>query len=312
MTTPPPTWSLRAATTEDIPAIVDVINAASVAEGGQADSTIEEIRDEWRDPHFDPATDAWVAIDESGAIVGHQSAFDFQRADHATIDGYVAPSATGRGIGQAMVRAAEARVIEAVAKPVIEIHSTVGGRNDRGHTLFEGEGYRLVRQFLRMEIEHHAPPATPDWPEGISARSFVRGQDEAATHAAVTEAMSDHWGSAPVPLDEWLRTRIEVDTFDPSLWLLAFEGDTVAGVALCRKRPDIAWVNTLAVRRAWRGRGLGMALLHHAFATFYDRGEHRVGLGVDSQSLTGATRLYERAGMRTTERYDTFGKTIER
>ena len=29
------------------------------------------------------------------------------------------------------------------------------------------------------------------------------------------------------------------------------------------------------------------------------RGERRVGLGVDAESPTGATRVYERAGMRT-------------
>ena len=43
--------------------------------------------------------------------------------------------------------------------------------------------------------------------------------------------------------------------------------------------------------------GLGLALLHHTFREFYKRGKERVGLGVDATSLTGATRLYERAGM---------------
>jgi hypothetical protein len=38
-------------------------------------------------------------------------------------------------------------------------------------------------------------------------------------------------------------------------------------------------------------------MLHHTFAQFYQRGIRKVGLGVDGQSLTGATRLYEKAGM---------------
>lgn len=41
-----------------------------------------------------------------------------------------------------------------------------------------------------------------------------------------------------------------------------------------------------------------MALLHTAFAEIHRRGIPRVELGVDSESPTGATRLYERAGMR--------------
>jgi ribosomal protein S18 acetylase RimI-like enzyme len=52
------------------------------------------------------------------------------------------------------------------------------------------------------------------------------------------------------------------------------------------------------VRRPWRRRGIALALLHHAFRELAARGKPRAGLGVDSESLTGATRLYERAGMR--------------
>jgi ribosomal protein S18 acetylase RimI-like enzyme len=52
------------------------------------------------------------------------------------------------------------------------------------------------------------------------------------------------------------------------------------------------------VRRPWRQRGLGLALLLQSFRAFHERGENRVGLGVDSANETGATRLYERAGMR--------------
>ena len=48
----------------------------------------------------------------------------------------------------------------------------------------------------------------------------------------------------------------------------------------------------------WRKRGLGLALLRQAFAEFYRHGWTQVGLDVDSESETGATRLYERAGMR--------------
>ena len=60
----------------------------------------------------------------------------------------------------------------------------------------------------------------------------------------------------------------------------------------------------------WRKRGLGLALLLQAFNEFYQRGDRTVGLGVDAQSLTGATRLYEKAGMHVTRRYDTYEKVI--
>ena len=44
--------------------------------------------------------------------------------------------------------------------------------------------------------------------------------------------------------------------------------------------------------------GLGEGLLRTAFATLHARGLRRVGLGVDAENVTGALRLYERAGMR--------------
>jgi ribosomal protein S18 acetylase RimI-like enzyme len=69
-------------------------------------------------------------------------------------------------------------------------------------------------------------------------------------------------------------------------------------------------VYDLGVGRAWRGRGIGEALLRHAFGVFHTRGFRLVGLGVDSQNLTGATRLYERAGMRIERQYDVYAKGL--
>jgi hypothetical protein len=47
-----------------------------------------------------------------------------------------------------------------------------------------------------------------------------------------------------------------------------------------------------------------------AFGDFYDAGRRRVSLGVDAQSLTGATRLYERAGMHPERRHVFYEKVL--
>ncbi len=75
-------------------------------------------------------------------------------------------------------------------------------------------------------------------------------------------------------------------------------------------RPPTAWVNILAVRRPWRRQGLGMALLRQAFGEFYRRGIRQVALGVDAENITGATRLYARAGMRVTRQYARYEKML--
>ena len=69
---------------------------------------------------------------------------------------------------------------------------------------------------------------------------------------------------------------------------------------ICRQDsvdPTAGYVAMLGVRRPWRRQGLGEALLAHSFAEFRRRGYTRGTLGVDASSMTGATRLYERAGM---------------
>ena len=72
----------------------------------------------------------------------------------------------------------------------------------------------------------------------------------------------------------------------------------------------MGWVATLGVPRPWRKRGIGLALLRHSFNEFYRRGKRKVGLGVDAQSLTGALRLYESAGMHVHQTFDQYEKEL--
>ena len=117
---------------------------------------------------------------------------------------------------------------------------------------------------------------------------------------------------APVLPEAWEQHTIKRESFDPALWFLALDGDEIAGVVLCYapEEEDIGWVGQLAVRRPWRRRGLGPALLRHAFGEFYQRGRPAVGLGVDAANPSGATRLYERAGMRVVRQFDAYEKEL--
>ena len=105
---------------------------------------------------------------------------------------------------------------------------------------------------------------------------------------------------------------LEGSRYDPSLWTIAWADDEIAGGTICEAGVyDMGWVRSLSVRRPWRRQGLGMALLLNAFRDFHRRGERRVGLGVDAESPTGATRLYERAGMHVVEETAIYRKELE-
>lgn len=96
------------------------------------------------------------------------------------------------------------------------------------------------------------------------------------------------------------------DGFDASLWNLAYEDNEIAGFCLNSIDQGEAWVGELGVLRPWRKKGLGLAFLHHSFGQFYQRGHRSVVLNVDSENLTGATRLYTRAGMHPVEQTNMF------
>ena len=92
--------------------------------------------------------------------------------------------------------------------------------------------------------------------------------------------------------------------------MIAWDGDEVAGFSQNRVRMGIGWVGTIAVRRPWRGKGLGLALMTQTFGEFYKRGMYTIGLGVDAENPTGATRLYQKAGMHPASEHVTYEKEL--
>jgi len=306
----PNDFSFRAPTPDDAEAVVELINICSVAQGGAADFTLPALRGDWDDPGFTLASDAWVAVGPDGQLIGYEQIEVDPDGQGHEIDGYVHPDHEGHGIGTQLLRLAEQRA-RPVSAPGAHMRGAIEATNTAAQQLFTAEGYRAVRHFWRMEIEFDTPPPRPVWPEGIAVRTFVAGRDERATYEAIEQAFEDHWGHTRRPFEEWSRAQLQRPDFDSTLWFLALDGERIAGTALCWPRTEtMAWVRGLGVRRPWRGRGLGMALLRYAFGVFYARGFRSAGLGVDAQSPTGATRLYERAGMRVTERYDTLEKEL--
>lgn len=304
-----PGYTVRPARPDDVVAVHALIVASDIAEFGETDFALAGLRAEWEESDLD--RDILVAIAPDGAVAGYAAVGD---RGHVRIDVevYIHPDHFGRGIGTSLVRRTEARAREHVplAPPAarVVLHNWINALNADACALLEREGFVPVRYFWRMEIELAEPPE-PVWPEGIAVRPFVPGQDERTAYAVVEEAFADHWGHVPRTYEEWAKSRFG-STFEPTLWFLAEVGNAAAGVALCSLAEGVGSVDMLAVRRPWRRRGLGAALLRHAFAAFVRRGIHRIALGVDAASPTGATRLYEAAGMHLAQQYATYGKEL--
>ena len=213
-----------------------------------------------------------------------------------------------------MLRLAEARAVASRGHHAhIALTSRVSQRNGAGISTFEEAGYTQTLSFSMMQIVMAEPPVSPQWAEGIAVRTFMVGQDEQATYEADEEASEDKGYHSPLSLEAWARRmNLHGDFFDPALWYLACDGDRVVGVALCfySQETQTGWVDHLGVRREWRNRGIGTALLLHSLGEFYRRGTRRVKLSVDSHSLTHAPRLYRRAGMQTIQQYHVYRKDL--
>jgi mycothiol synthase len=308
---PPAGFMLRPARHDDIPAIIALMDAFDASFGHAVMSySVEEMENDWRD--LNPETDTWVVYTPDGSLAAYATLNDEGQGQLAA-DGYVHPTWKGLGLGSLLLRLTEARarglIDDAPIGARVALMNNVLIEDEAVRSLLEQASYALARVFWRMRIELAEPPATPVWPAGTRLRRFDPGRDERAVYELVETAFGDHWGHTTRTFEEWL-ARLTIDR-DPSLWFLV-EDDTGALVscALCRSRPEQGWIRTVATARPWRNRGLGRALLLHAFGAFWERGQHTIGLGVDSQSLTGAAHLYESVGMEPEMRIATYEKEL--
>jgi ribosomal protein S18 acetylase RimI-like enzyme len=309
----PPGYIIRAATEDDIPAILALLRDFDTAVMGEVEPlTRDTILGDWSD--LDTRRDTWLVLAPDGLIAGYAKLTDYG-AGRFFADGYVHPTQQGLGIGSTLVAAAEARAATLISTQSTETRlvlvNHVSADSTPARTLLEARGYTFARVYFRMRITLEELPPAPVWPAKISVRGCDGSQaDVQRAYEAVEEGFKDHWEHIPRSFAHWQRQMFS-QPVDPSLWFLAQEGNHVAGAALCQRREDGSGrVNELVVLRPWRRQGLGLALLRHAFTIFYERGVRKVGLGVDGQSLTGAQRLYERAGMHIASRLARYEKEL--
>jgi mycothiol synthase len=298
---------------DDAEAVARLARICEIELYGEAETTLDDVLTEWQDPTYNLATDAWIVLSPEGKIVGANGVF---HREHVRIytGADVHPDYRNRGIGTYLLQQAEARayqhVMEAASGIRVTLNTGASSKNIAAQRLLEKHGFKQVRTFWRMKIELKEVPPAPTWSAGITVRTFTPGM-ERAVFEADEEAFQDHWGHIPGQFEEWEHWTLKREGFDPSLWFLAMDGDEIAGFSLCKDEKEAGgWVHVLGVRRPWRRRGVGLALLHHAFGEFYRRSIRNVYLGVDSQNLTGATRLYERAGMHVVRRNFSYEKEL--
>lgn len=265
-----------------------------------------ELQHEWQLPNFSIAESTY-ALFAGDQLVAYADLWDMQPS-HVRAFGNLAvhPEWRGRGIEDRLmtwlIETSKRNLARAPRQARVTLVMSADSRLADLCAIYERHGMRHIRSYYQMRLEMEAPPPQPTLPEGITVRTFVKGQDDRAVFEALDEAFQDHYGHISGQFEMFEHYMLKSPLSDFSMWYLAVAGDQIAGVCLCSKYipedRELGWIEDLAVRRPYRKQGLGLALLQTAFGEFYRRGYRKVGLGVDAQNLTGALRLYERAGMR--------------
>jgi len=296
------TLTLRPARWSDVEAVAKLTHDVAAMEGDALFvMTADELANAWKEDGFNVERDVFIVETRDGRMVGSEEFYSEDGRRKLRADGCVHPEFRGMGIGSALLEKMDerAQVELELAEPDgrVVIQSMFNNKDKTGHDLLRNHGYSPVRYFWRMEIQLHEAPETAIFPDGIELRPFIKEEHASAVWEADNEIFHDHWGSHEWTLEAWSHDKFGNPNFDPTLWLIAWDGDEIAGFSQNRMRQGIGWVGTIGVRRAWRNKGLGISLLLQTFDKFYQRGVTAIGLGVDSANLTGATRVYERAGM---------------
>ena len=298
----PEGYRARPASEDDLEQMAAVANAYDLADFGHADTEVEHLRDSWHERGFDAERDTWLVLDPDGTV----AAFGLVEPTPGPIlesFGRVRPEHRARGLGTFLVASMEARAAE---RPGVErLHNGITATDAAARAILEGRGYELVRYFWHMERDLGVAE-TLAVPAGFQIRPAEEA-DERAAWSAIAEAFIDHWSWESEPFEDWiafLRSAGE-------RVLVAVEGSEVAGAVTFRAMTGVGWVGELGVRRPWRGRGLGESLLRHAFAALAELGVGAARLNVDADNKTGATRLYERAGMHVRREWLVYEKRLE-
>ncbi len=307
------TLTLRAPGRDEVGAITALVNELGQSLHGE-DHTDEAHVDIWfTAASMDPERDVLVAENGDGGLDGAAAIID-PAEDHAVLwlRMYLHPERGSAELGDRLLVPLERRARELGTDRSL-IHAGCASLDLAAHELFERHGYRIARHFFRMVIDLDAPPPAPVWPDGFEVRTVDVERDLELVHQTDEEVFADNWVSVRTSFADWSHYMTSIH-FDPSLWFLAWAGDEIAGVSLCNPQQGgdtgLGWVNVLGVRRPWRRQGLARALLLHSFGEFHRRGLKRAGLGVDTDSTTGALRLYEQVGMRVVRQFDVWEKPV--
>ncbi|GAA2492619.1 GNAT family N-acetyltransferase [Streptomyces gobitricini] len=307
-----PTLTVRAARTDDVPRISELLNTIDTIEIGAPETDPHTVEADLTHPEVDLAHDSWLAFDQD-RLVAYALVWSDSGGERVDMDHYVLPE--HQAAGEHLLELGEERCRRmargnGATRAVVHLH--LNQRPTIDTALLVRRGWHTVRRYQVMvrDLTPHQEPL-PEPPAGVTVRACTDEADRRRAHALVEETFAEHFDHQARTYEQWLDD-IAAAHLDWSLvWIASVQGIGDAAVLLSRNdRSGMGWIHNLGVTPAARGRGLGGHLLRHAFGVYAALGRDKLGLGVDTLNQSGALRLYEAHGMRLHYAVDTWEVTL--
>jgi GNAT superfamily N-acetyltransferase len=310
----------------DYPAMAALFNRMAREDDDDPVWDVDALRrgDQWFED-FDPALDR-VIIEMEGTMIGSARVRVALEPDGTRMYGHgcgLLREWRGKGIERAILQHNETRLREIAQRfpedkrRLFRIGSVPENNLEMIHAS-SAMGYEPIRYSFHMVRPHLENIPHAALPDGLDARPVVEEEVRAIWDANL-EAFRDHWGYQDPPangFDLWRST----PTWDRTLSRVAWTADgKVAGMVLIfvprgeefpgRKR--MAETEQICVTPPWRRKGVATALIARCLQLLKEAGFEEASLGVDTQNLSGALRIYERMGYRVKRKYTLFQKAME-
>jgi mycothiol synthase len=242
-----------------------------------------------------------VLLWDGDTLVGYAHLDTTDAVEGASAELAVVPSRRGEGLGKELV---ESLMSETSDRTRLRLwaHGEATGAVD----LFRSLGFKRERVLWQMRRSLFAPVPEPQWPEGVTVRTFVVGQDEQAWLEVNNRAFAEHPDQGTWTVDD-VRMREQEPWFDPDGFFLAEEGGRLVGFHWTKvhgsdpaaghrhEHEPIGEVYVVGVDPSMQGQRLGPALTLRGLQYLRARGLSQCMLYVD-ETNTNAIRTYERLG----------------
>jgi len=318
----PPQFSTRPATWDDLHATVTFLNDTDEHDFGKRNFSPEGIATDWKKPGY-LENSTRLVFNPASQIIGYAEAYHPSQLPVKTIVfGRTHPDYRGLGLGTSFLHwgeaFAQADLDKCPASARVILSTLTVATLEPARALFENFGMHPARAFVRMQKDLSSETPVRPFPPAFRLQPYRHDEDLFPLHFAYEDAFAKNWLHTPQSVETGtanIRSWVENDAhFDASLWLLAWDGQEVAGFILAAagqgEHAETGEVYELGVRPRWQKRGLGQALLQQIFQELRQRGKRTVILDVDADPTSEALGFYKRMGMTVMTRRIAYEKTL--